>query len=171
MNTTPIYHQTAAYAREHGELEAYRASTSANIACKEAIEASIRTHFDGMRLEKTAASEVIAAFGMERVAYVLANTVQQKSWDGRFSQQNKAWANQYEIAGAGNPDHDRRYQFVVESHPAVLDGFIHQVRNEIAQERTSEPPKPSMNEAIAQARAQIKPSTRADMPKRSVLER
>ena len=37
----PVYRHPAAYAREHGELDQYRASRRANIACKEAIEASI----------------------------------------------------------------------------------------------------------------------------------
>ena len=39
---TEIYKQTAEYARNHGEREAYRASLRANEACKEAIEAAIR---------------------------------------------------------------------------------------------------------------------------------
>lgn len=31
-------------------------------------------------------------FGAERVLYVLANTIQQKEWDGRFTYPNKEWA-------------------------------------------------------------------------------
>ena len=34
MNHTPVYIYPAEYAREHGELEAYRASSKADIACK-----------------------------------------------------------------------------------------------------------------------------------------
>ena len=37
----PLYRHDAAYAREQGELDLYRSSRRANIACKEAIEASI----------------------------------------------------------------------------------------------------------------------------------
>ena len=48
MNKIAVYKHTAAYAREHGELEQYRTSLQANIACKNAIEAAIRQHFDGM---------------------------------------------------------------------------------------------------------------------------
>ena len=44
MNMTPLYKHNAEYAREHGELEIYRSSMKANIACKEAIEAAIRGH-------------------------------------------------------------------------------------------------------------------------------
>ena len=38
----PLYQQSGEYAREHGELEAFRASHKANIACRDAIEAEIR---------------------------------------------------------------------------------------------------------------------------------
>ena len=34
----PLYRHDAAYAREQGDLDLYRASRRANIACKEAIE-------------------------------------------------------------------------------------------------------------------------------------
>ena len=71
---TPVYHQSAAYAREHGELEQYRQSHRANIDCKRDIEKTVSAHFDGMRLERKAAPEVIERFGAERVALVLAAT-------------------------------------------------------------------------------------------------
>ncbi len=50
LRTTPIYPHSAAYAREHGELEQYRASNNVNRQCKESIEAAVREHFDGMYL-------------------------------------------------------------------------------------------------------------------------
>lgn len=91
MNETAVYKHTAAYALEHGELEQYRASLQANIACKNAIEAAIRQYFDGMHLNEVAVTEVMSAYGKERICYVIANTLQQKSWDGRFSPSNKEW--------------------------------------------------------------------------------
>ena len=45
MKNLPVYKHPAAYAREHDELAAYRASNQANAACKEAIEAAIRDHY------------------------------------------------------------------------------------------------------------------------------
>ena len=46
-----IYKHPAAYAREHDELAAYRTSNQANAACKEAIEAAIRDHYQDNRLD------------------------------------------------------------------------------------------------------------------------
>ena len=45
------------------------------VSCKEAIEKAIAEKFDGYRLPKETAEDVIREYGSERVAYVLANTV------------------------------------------------------------------------------------------------
>ena len=75
----PLYPHSGEYAREHGELDAFRASRKANEACKEAIEAAIRDGFDGMYL-KADVKGVLAEFGPERVSYMLAATIQSKDW-------------------------------------------------------------------------------------------
>lgn len=162
MNRTPLYPHTAAYALEHGELEQYRASLQANIACKNVIEAAIRQYFDGMHLNEVAVTEVMSAYGKERICYVIANTLQQKSWDGRFSPSNKEWAAQFEIAAAVRPDYDSRGAFVVDSHPAVLDGFTGLLRREYE--------KPSLYEKLEKARSHAKPK-RAAPTKRKEPER
>ena len=59
---------------------------------------------------------------------MLANTVQHKDWDGRFSRENKAWAAAFSIEPDVIMGMDRRLQFIVNSHPAVLDGFIRMAR-------------------------------------------
>ena len=91
-NKTAVYYETAAYARENGELELFRLSHRTNIACKNDIQDAISRHFDGMRLDKETAKEVLDQYGAERVSIVLAATVQYKSCDGRFSSSNKDWA-------------------------------------------------------------------------------
>lgn len=132
LRETPVYPYPASYAREHGELEQYRASHKANIACKEAIEAAISEHYRDNRLGKEAAMEVIDAFGMDRTLYVLANTVRHKDWDGRISHDNKVWARTipvYEDTDAWGDD--RNTSFVVDkSHPGLTDIFLNQVRRE-----------------------------------------
>lgn len=138
MKQIPVYKQTGMHAREHGELDQFRQSNVANIACRAAIEKAIAENFDGMRLRADAAAQVLREFGAERVQFVLANTVQQKSWDGRFSRENKAWAGAFAIEPDVVMGMDRRTQFIVNSHPAVLDGFIGLVRKAVIEkERTS----------------------------------
>ncbi|MEG2253346.1 MAG: DUF3849 domain-containing protein, partial [Clostridia bacterium] len=152
MKTTdkrPIYQHAAAYAREHGELDQYRASHQANIACKNDIEAAISNSFDGMHLKADAARSVLEQYGTARVEQVLVATVQTKSWDGRFSLSNKHWADCVPMPetfdGFG---YDRRHEYAVTSHPAVLDGFIRLARQEIA-ERDQSSVKDALRQPVA----------------------
>lgn len=134
----PIYTQTGAYANEHGELEEYRASKNENIACKEAIEKAISDNFDGMHLNPDAVKPVIEKFGEEHVAFVLASTIQVKDWDGRFSQSNKEWTASVPTIAEVNPDNDVRTEWAVQSHPAVLDGFVDMFRESLENTREVE---------------------------------
>ena len=78
---TPLYRHDAAYAREHGELPLYRESYQANIACKEAIEEAISENYGNNRLNSQAVFDAVSAeFSMERIQYVLANTVQYRAF-------------------------------------------------------------------------------------------
>ena len=92
MNDTHLYPYSAKEARKRGELTLWRESYRANISCKAAIEQAIRRNFDGMHLKTDCAKEVLAEFGYKRTAFVLANTLQELSHDGRFSPANKAWS-------------------------------------------------------------------------------
>ena len=136
MKDIPLYKYPASYAREHDELADYRASNKANMACKQAIEAAIRDHYHNNCLESGGVKQVVEQFGYDRVLYVLANTVRQKDWDGRFSPDNKAWAKT--ISVFENPDAwgtDRNCYLVVNSHPGLTDLFLSQTRKAHAQEQ------------------------------------
>lgn len=118
-----LYLSSFSEAKRQNEVALWRASHLENIACKQAIEESIRRGFDGMHLDRDCARSVIDKFGFKRVGWVLSATLQQKQYDGRFSPQNKTWA-----ASTFIPPSDRNYEFAVESHPAVLDGFVNAFR-------------------------------------------
>ena len=164
----PVYRQNAAYASEHGELEQYRVSHQANIACKEAIEQSIDQNYDGRRLAKGTADKVMQKFGPERVMYVLAYTIQQKGWDGRFHPYNKDWAKTVDIPP--NPDSfgfERNCEFVVDSHAGLTDLFVSQARREVERQ-----PRASVREQLKQAQEKAeKKSPVQAAPKKKVPER
>ena len=167
LRTTPVYPHSAAYAREHGELEQYRASNNVNRQCKESIEAAVREHFDGMYLSHDAAKGVIETYGMERVSMVLSNTIQLQDWDGRYSRRNKEWA---KTIPNDNPE-TVRCGYALNSHPAVLDGFIDLVREEQQRSRTQreklEPSRPSVRDKLKQEL----PANKSAAPKKRELER
>ncbi len=120
-----VYTLSAAEAKRFGELSEWRESYKLNCACAQDIEEAIRDNFDGYHLNEKCAKPVIDKYGFSRVKWVLANTLMVKRDDGRFSQQNRRW-----LAGRHIPLDDHRFDFLVESHPAVLGGFIDLVRNE-----------------------------------------
>ena len=67
MKNIPVYRHSAAYAVEHGELEAYKTSRVAGVACRDAIEKAVAKHYRDNCLNKAGAREVIDEFGKERV--------------------------------------------------------------------------------------------------------
>lgn len=125
-----VYPYSCEEAKRLNQLAQWRDSHKESIACKNAIEEAIRRDFDGMRLSADCAESVITKYGFKRVNWVLANTIQQKDWDGRFSRDNKDWAKNTYIPPDkdGFTDHNRNLDFVADSHSAVLDGFINQYR-------------------------------------------
>lgn len=120
----PVYQHTLTYAMEHAEADDYLDSRRINIACKNAVEEAIDNHFDGMHLDSDVVEPVLEEYGQERLTYVLACTLQYKSWDGRFSRENKTWAESISVEENVNRGVDANTDYVVDSHPAVLDGFV-----------------------------------------------
>ena len=146
----PLYRQSAAYAHEHGELDAYRASHKANVACRETIENAIRDNYNDNRLDTSCVKPIIDRFGMNRVEYVLANTVQHKDWDERFSRSNREWAKTIPVVTDGNEFMgDRRTAFVVDRHSGLTDLFVSAFRKE-QQKLKEAPPRVSIYEQLRQ---------------------
>lgn len=120
MNETYLYPYSAKEARERNELSLWRESHCANIACREAIEDTIRRNFDGMNLDPECLTPVLEEYGYKRTEWVLAATLQELNWDGRFHPTNKEWAARHYIP----QDERHNAEITVRSHPAVLDGFV-----------------------------------------------
>lgn len=80
-------------------------------------------------------------FGAERVTFLLANTIRLADWDMRYSRDNKAWAQTIPVyPNPGFEGHDRNANFVINSHPGLVDLFTDQTREELKlrqQEKTS----------------------------------
>ncbi|MEY8483568.1 YodL domain-containing protein [Lachnospiraceae bacterium 48-21] len=142
----PLYTHTLSYAMEHRRVDDYLDSRKLNLDCKKAIEDAIRKNFDGMHLAHDAAGEVLEEYGAERVVFILANTVQQLEYDGRFSFGNKAWAKGYEIPENVSHGMDMNADYVLSSHPAVLDGFIGLVREGVREQELGKEENVQINE-------------------------
>lgn len=139
QNLATVYPHSAAYAQEHGEVDAYRASYMANLACKEAIEKAIHDHYHNNSLGSDAIKDVLAQFGMERTQYVLANTIRSKDEDGRISSDNKTWAKSIPVLEDTDAWSKNRNAYLVVDgvNPGLTDIFTRLVRK-AAQEQVKE---------------------------------
>ncbi len=135
--SVPFYKNSPAIAREKGELDAYRASSAANRACAKAIEAAVSENWDGSRLKEGCARQVMGAFGTDRVMFLMANTIHLREYDGRFSRDNRAWA---QMVHPENIPEERRSAWEINVHTDKLDEFARQTREAIEAEATLETP-------------------------------
>ena len=133
----PIYRETANYAYEAGEMEAYRASLATNEECRRAIEAAISSNYGDNRLDADAAvKSVLEQFSPERVRYVLANTIQQKDFDGRIPQPLKEWAKSVEVCS------ENASRFLVDKpNPGLTALFVDAFRQQTEPQKEVMPEK------------------------------
>lgn len=152
MKNTPIYDKTAAYAREHNEIEAYRASCKANTKCGMAItEAAHNNYADNIFNSAAALKAVTEKFSLERVAVVTALSIRDKDHDGRFSKENKAWAKSIPFPkDMDDWGRDRSAICAVDGvHPGILNMFANTVRKELERTNTIPLKKPSLVEKLS----------------------
>ena len=163
LKNTPLYPHSAAYASEHGEMAQYNLSYQANSACKEAIEQTISAHYAENRLDTEAAvKDVLEKFGTERVQFILANTIQRKNYDGRISQDNKAWAKNIPTLEDSGASRHCAYLVVDQVNPGLTDLFTRQFRK-VAQEQ--------QKSSVLQKLKQELPAHKSAAPKKREPER
>lgn len=158
QRTAPVYTKPPDYARERGELDEYRESKRLNVLCKEAIEQSIMDNYRDNRLDADAVwRDVTAQFGAKRAAFVLAMTVREKDYDGRFSRENKAWAKSQPLPP--DPEHRGLYcSYVVDqAHPILTDALVTHARRELEK-------KPSVKEKLQSAETPPKSAMKVSVP-------
>ena len=85
-----LYPYSAQEAKKRNQLPMWRESYHANVACRNAIEETIRQNFDGMHLKKDCLEPVLAEYGYKRTEWVLATTLQELSWDGVSAEQTSS---------------------------------------------------------------------------------
>ena len=123
-----VYYETAKTAREHGEIEKFRASHWENIACRNCVEKEISAAFDGLYLKENVLDKVLAQYDAQRVALVLAATVQTHEEDGRYKKATKEWSHTIRLPDDDKGHPNRLYEYCLSTHPCILDGFIEMFR-------------------------------------------
>ena len=120
QRAVPIYDGTAREANERGEAEKFKASRRADSDCRDAIENAIARNYDGSRLNtKAAIAEVREQFGEKRMVRVTASLIANRTFEGRISPGNRAWADKKAVSKEIGSGH---------MHPGLLDIFAARLR-------------------------------------------
>lgn len=124
-----LYRKSYEEAKICEETELWRESRIENIRCCKEIDKAVSESFDGYSLSDSGAESVIARFGYDRAMWVLAASIRNNANDGRFSEDNKAWAKSVIPSHISQKE---TIEYCSDCHPAVLNGFTEQVREKYA---------------------------------------
>ena len=130
----PFYRYSFESAQDEDRINEYRESENENMRCRNYIEDSETGIYaaaykdyvvDG---DHSYAKGLVTEFGMERVMYVLANTVKSLSHDGRIRQEIKDWAEKFNF-GFREERFDRNC-IITQLNPGVIDILANNVLEE-----------------------------------------
>ena len=155
------YPYSADIAQQNDETSLYNESLNKNKSCAEMIGNIID---DNERLReynvydlRAAINGLIAAFGMERMNWVLANTMQNND-DGRFSRSNMEWAKAFVI-----PKDRNMFSYDVLRHPVHIDAFVKTAREICSEFHSAQKnDKPSILGQVKENAASILPADKKD---------
>ena len=121
-----VYPYSPVEAKRLGELNEWRASYRLNVECAKAIDKAVCEVFDGMYLPDDIAKNACKEYGIDRVRWVLSNTIQHADWDGRYRSENKEWAKKTYIPR--DKEHDNTFDFILKTHPELVNSIANQYR-------------------------------------------
>ena len=92
--------------------------------CKNAIDEGIAKGFDGCTLRYNLA-EAIKAYGLKAVQQVIAVSIREHDYDGRFSKDNIEWAKGVDLSEHGSAG---RYEMELKAHRCLINALANEVR-------------------------------------------
>lgn len=118
-----LYNYSLNDARHLGEVDKWRESHWANVNCARAIEKAITENFNDNTLNTDCVKSIIDEYGFDRLNFILRYTLKNSQEDLRYSEANRKWG-----ASLYSPNSNMRQEYYVNSHPALLNGFIDEAR-------------------------------------------
>lgn len=126
-----IYKSSLKYAKENGELEQYRESMNLCDECGTLISRSIAEKFNNNYLDvKKVTAEAVGKYGFERAMLMLALRIDSLNYDGRFTADNKEWAQKF-LADYPNAEEIRKTadRTLGTAHPVLLNAVTEELRS------------------------------------------
>ena len=139
FSNIPVYAKSLSEARELNELDIYRASRKENSDCANMIDAFISKHYNDNSLDsESVLNDLLERYPIERIALVSAVNIADKSWDGRISNANRAWANAF-LEDYPDDVMRQKGEYYLTAHPGLLNLFADTIRSYIEKNRELAP--------------------------------
>ena len=120
-----LYRYSRREAKEHDEVQDWKQSHAENIRCRDAIDRMVSERYRNRILPTDIIKDACDEFGIDRVGWVLATTVTENDYDGRYGEANKQWARTTFYL----PNEERNCEYELRSHPVLVDGLTGYYRN------------------------------------------
>ena len=119
----PLYRHAFSEAKCNDDIFSWRESRKENIRCRDYLDSEIREKFDDAHLPPECVGNTVKEFGCDRTMWVIANTINERTHDGRICCENRDWASSLRI-----PNNRSNYDFALDSHSCLVEGLANQVR-------------------------------------------
>ena len=124
-----LYRNSFSEAENSKEIGKWRESHKENVRCKQRLDELISSRYDRNQLDKDIVKDICGEFGIERVRWVLTNTVRHNIEDGRYRPETKEWAKSIYF-----PKDAHNHAFALTSHPELVNGVVNMYRRYLRQD-------------------------------------
>ena len=112
----PLYRRSLAVAKNDDVVDAGRVSFNENVRCKNSLDEKIAKCGGDLYLSTSSLENDVKEFGFDRTMWVIEDTINERSGDGRFKKENVKWAKSLNI-----PQDQHNYRFALNSHSCFVD--------------------------------------------------
>lgn len=136
-----VYPYSYEEARAKGQTAQHRRSYNLNVECAVSIQAASSLNLANGHVPIENVRGVLEDYGPERVMWVIANTIQQRGSDTRYTEDSRRWADNFPIPADPYKNGDLRFGFIIEGWPPYVVEFLDLARGEIAAARQAQAQK------------------------------
>ena len=125
-----VYRYSLSEAKRCNEMNLWRDSHKENLRCRDAIDKMVSEQYSVNILPDEIIKTACQKFGIDRVGWVLANTVNENDYDGRYRPDTKKWARTTFYI----PNDIHNCEFELRTHPELVNGMVGQYRKYLSEE-------------------------------------
>ena len=121
MKDIPVYRYSIEEAKINDEMDRWKESYRENCDCARSIEKMLRLNSSNVETLESAVDNIVHEYGLERVFYVLANTLKENSHNKEFSDETKMWISSMSTCIETD---DTTWLFSIDCESSEVDRFV-----------------------------------------------